>query len=74
VPVSAAAAATDGAININTASADELMQLPGVGRRASERIVAHREAHGPFSSLDELSAIEGFHGERIRRLGEAAIV
>jgi competence ComEA-like helix-hairpin-helix protein len=75
VPVPASA--TDGAfntININTARADELMQLPGVGRRAAERIVAHREAHGPFSSLEELSAIVGFHGERIRRLGGAATV
>jgi competence ComEA-like helix-hairpin-helix protein len=67
-------AASDGAININTASTDELTQLPGVGRRAAERIVAHREANGPFVSLDELSAIEGFHGERIRRLGEVATI
>jgi competence ComEA-like helix-hairpin-helix protein len=74
VPVAVPALAADGAININTASTDELTQLPGVGRRAAERIVAHREANGPFASLDELSAIEGFHGERIRRLGEAATV
>jgi competence ComEA-like helix-hairpin-helix protein len=73
-PVPVAVAASDGAININTASADQLMQLPGVGRRAAERIVAHREANGSFASLEELSAIEGFHGERIRRLGEAATV
>jgi competence protein ComEA len=65
---------SDGRININMADLDELMQLPGVGRRAAERIVAHREANGGFSSLDELAAIEGFHGERIRRIADSATV
>jgi competence protein ComEA len=50
------------------------MQLPGVGRRAAERIVSHREANGGFTSLDGLSAIEGFHAERIRRIAGGATV
>ena len=63
-----------GAININTASVDELIQLPGVGRRAAERIVAHRQEHGPFASLDDLQAVEGWHAERIRRIADSATV
>jgi competence ComEA-like helix-hairpin-helix protein len=59
-------------ININTAGVEELMQLPGVGRRAAERIIAHREANGPFSSLEDLQAVEGWHGERIRRISDDA--
>ena len=64
---------SDGArINLNTASVEELMTLPGVGRRAAERIVAHREARGGFGSLEELTEIEGFHAERINRLRGSA--
>jgi competence ComEA-like helix-hairpin-helix protein len=76
-PVAALAAGPlprDGRINLNTASADELMTLPGVGRRAAERIVAQREIAGPFTSLEDLAAIEGFHAERIKRIAEDAEV
>jgi competence ComEA-like helix-hairpin-helix protein len=75
-PVAAPAAprASDGRVNLNTASPDELMTLPGVGRRAAERIVAQRDSGGPFTSLQDLAAIEGFHAERIRRLAEDAEV
>jgi competence ComEA-like helix-hairpin-helix protein len=66
--------AGDGRVNLNTASVDELMLLPGLGRRAAERIVAHREANGPFTSLDDLHGVEGFHDERIRRIADSAHV
>jgi DNA uptake protein ComE-like DNA-binding protein len=48
------------------------MQLSGVGRRAAERIIAHRVANGPFASVGELSAVEGWHAERIRRIADSA--
>jgi len=67
-------AATDGRINVNTASVVDLVQLPGVGRRAAERIVEHREANGPFGSLQDLHAVEGFHDERIQRISGVAEV
>ena len=57
-----------GMVNINTASVDELVTLPGVGRRAAERLVAYREARGPLASLGALKAIEGFNTDRIARL------
>jgi competence ComEA-like helix-hairpin-helix protein len=61
-------------VNLNTASVDELMALPGLGRRAAERIVAHRETRGPFTSVSGLLAVEGFHHDRIRRFGNRAVV
>lgn len=70
----AAPPSSPGRVNVNSAPVEELMTLPGVGRRAAERIVEHRAAHGPFESLDDLRAIEGFHAERIRRLRENADV
>src|SRR4029453_736171 len=47
------------AVNINTASVKELMKLDGVGRQVAEKIVAHRDAHGPFKKPEELRKVEG---------------
>lgn len=46
-------------LNINTAKVHELDTLPGIGEVLAERIVAYREAHGPFASVDELDYVEG---------------
>ena len=46
-------------ININTASADELMQLQGIGPKYAAKIVAYREQNGPFASAEDLMKIPG---------------
>ncbi len=61
-------------IDLNSASLDELSRLPGVGIRAAERIAEHRERHGPFASVAELAAVEGFDQHRISRLAPRAKV
>ena len=48
-----------GPVNINTATAEELNALPGIGDVLSVRIVAYRESHGPFQSIDDLVNVEG---------------
>jgi len=45
--------------NVNTAPAVELAQVPGLGPATAARIVAHRDEHGPFSSLDSLLDVPG---------------
>jgi competence protein ComEA len=47
------------AVNINTAGVKELMKLEGVGRQVAEKIVAYRDAHGPFKKPEELRKVEG---------------
>ncbi|NLG26471.1 MAG: hypothetical protein GX557_01060 [Chloroflexi bacterium] len=47
-------------ININTASAQELRSiLPGTDEELAARIIAYRDAHGPFGNLNELGNVEG---------------
>jgi competence protein ComEA len=64
-PGDAAAAAsgpatdTDGLIRINQADAAALEDLPGVGPVLAERIVAHREANGPFETVEDLLEVPG---------------
>ncbi len=49
----------NGLININRATAEELQQLPRVGPSVSAAIVAHRDEHGPFASVDDLEDVSG---------------
>lgn len=46
-------------LDINTATVDDLDTLPGIGEVLAGRIVAYREAHGPFPSVDALDHVEG---------------
>ena len=54
----------DGLININTASAQELTALPGIGPAIAERIVTHRETHGPFRIIEEITDVSGIGDRR----------
>lgn len=51
-------------LDINTATAEELQALPGIGEARAEAIVAYREAHGPFTHVEDLRAVSGI-GEGI---------
>ena len=46
-------------ININSATAEELVDLPEIGETLAQRIVDYREANGPFSSVDDLIEVRG---------------
>jgi competence protein ComEA len=46
-------------VDLNTAPVEELVRLPGIGEVLAGRIVAYREAHGRFASVDELAAVSG---------------
>jgi competence protein ComEA len=52
------------AININTATSDELEKLPGVGRKTAEAIVAFRTEHGPFRRVEHLMLVRGLSEAR----------
>ena len=46
-------------IDINTATAEELTALPGLGPRKAAALVAYREEHGPFATLADAAAVKG---------------
>ena len=61
-------------ININTASAQELEKLPGIGRGFAQRIVEHREKYGPFRRPEHLIMVRGLSDRRFRALRELITV
>ena len=62
------AAASTGPVSLSSATAEQLDTLPGVGPVTAEKIVAYRQQHGAFRSVDELDAISGIGPSRIANL------
>jgi len=63
LPLMAGGRAPLGPVNLNTATVTELMQLPKVGARTAERIVAYRKQHGGFKRIEEVMNVKGI-GEK----------
>jgi competence ComEA-like helix-hairpin-helix protein len=59
-------------INLNTATAKELSQLPGVGKNVAYNIVSHRKRHGYFAHWEEVLEVKEFPSEALERLKERA--
>ncbi len=55
-------------INLNTATAEELQTLEGVGEKKAEQIIAYREAHDGFKKLDEIKEVSGIGAKRFETL------
>jgi competence protein ComEA len=56
------------AVDLNTASVEELQAVKGVGASKAEAIVQHRKQHGPFKRVEELDAVKGFGKKTVERL------
>ncbi len=57
-------------VNINTATAEQLQNLQGIGKVKAERIVKYRQEHGNFQSVEELKEVKGIGQGTLAKLKE----
>jgi competence protein ComEA len=55
-------------VDVNTATADELDALPGIGPATAAAIIADRQANGPFRSVDDLGRVRGIGDAKLEQL------
>jgi competence ComEA-like helix-hairpin-helix protein len=55
-------------INLNTASAAELQQVPGIGPSTADKILQTRKSYGAFKSVDDLRAIKGIGPKKLEKM------
>lgn len=65
-----AAAAAMAAVNVNTATAEELQSLDGIGEVKAQAIVAYREENGDFNNLAELKEVDGIGSATAKDLAD----
>ena len=56
------------AININTASLDELQRIPYIGEKLAAKIIEHRDVNGPFRRVEHLMLVQGISDKRFRKI------
>ena len=55
-------------VNINTATSEELQQVPGIGPATAEKILQMRKSYGAFKSVDDLLSIRGLGPKRLEKM------
>ncbi len=68
------AAVAESRVDLNGCSTEELDALPGIGPALAERIVAYRDEHGPFGSVDELKRVKGFNKQLAATLRDCLLI
>ena len=61
-------------LDLNSASAEELEKLPGIGSKLAAAIVAYREEHGPFRSVEDLLQVPGIGEKRLEAIRDLVTV
>ena len=57
-----------GAIDINSAGVDDLVQLPGIGPKTAEKILSYRQENGKFQSVEDLMNVKGIGQKKFNKL------
>ena len=68
------AVAQEGKVNINTASAEQLTQLKGIGPALAQRIIEYREKIGPFEKPEDLMKVKGIGQKTFESIKDAIVV
>lgn len=76
VPATAFGAATEekaSRVNVNTATAEEIASLPGIGPSYAKRIVEYREKNGPFKRVEDLLNVQGIGEKTLDKIRDKVV-
>jgi competence protein ComEA len=62
------------ALDLNSATAEDLEALPGIGPVLARRIIQHRENHGPYQKIEDLLAVHGMGKKKLAQLAPLVMV
>ena len=63
-----------GPVNINTADAEELMTLPGIGEARAQAILEYREEHGGFGAVEDIMQVSGIKEAAFEKIRDSITV
>lgn len=72
--ISASQASRTQCVNLNTATAEQLERLPGIGEVTARKIIEYRVQNGPFRRPEEVIIIEGFSERKYRAIADLVCV
>jgi competence protein ComEA len=58
----------EGQININTATAEQLVLLPGVGKKTADAIIEFRTKNGNFKAVDDIAKVKGIGPKKLEKI------
>ncbi|EEL68853.1 MULTISPECIES: helix-hairpin-helix domain-containing protein [Bacillus] len=65
---------SEGKVQINTASKEQLEKITGIGSRKAESILKYREEHGPFQKIEDLLEIDGIGAKSLEKIKDQIII
>src|SRR5271168_2689450 len=61
-------------VNLNTATSEQLQQVPGIGPSMADKILQMRKSYGAFKSVDDLLAVRGIGPKRLDKMRKYLVV
>lgn len=61
---------SDGRVNINTATAEQLCTIPGIGETRAQSIITYREQNGLFTTIEEIKNVSGIKEGLFQKIKE----
>jgi comEA protein len=61
-------------VNLNTATSEQLQQVPGIGPSTADKILQMRKSYGAFKSVDDLLAVRGIGPKRLEKMRKYLVV